>query len=149
MFPDPGLLVVIDDHFLVLFSLSIAANRDLLPGDSRGYRSAEEAARELTQGIRREGTKLAERWAALRDRTERWNVDLDTTTNVNASSIVFCLSFFPSSRLSSLGATWKFFRESEERETIVKLVSREFLGHLARQYRFFPFFFSCPPNCLF
>ena len=93
MFPDPGLLVVIDDHFLVLFSLSIAANRDLLPGDSRGYRSAEEAARELTQGIRREGTKLAERWAALRDRTERWNVDLDTTTNVNASSIVFCLSF--------------------------------------------------------
>lgn len=61
----------------------IAANRDLLPGDSRGYRSAEEAARELTQGIRREVTKLAERWAALRDRTERWNVDLDTTTNVN------------------------------------------------------------------
>uniref|UniRef100_A0A0N8BMF8 Dystrophin major muscle n=2 Tax=Daphnia magna TaxID=35525 RepID=A0A0N8BMF8_9CRUS len=60
---------------------SEVANRDLLPGDSRGYRSAEEAARELTQGIRREGTKLAERWAALRDRTERWNVDLDTTTN--------------------------------------------------------------------
>ncbi|XP_046644687.1 utrophin-like isoform X8 [Daphnia pulicaria] len=60
---------------------SEAANRDLLPGDSRGYRSAEEAARELTQGIRREVTKLAERWAALRDRTERWNVDLDTTTN--------------------------------------------------------------------
>lgn len=62
---------------------STAANRDLLPGDSRGYRSAEEAARELTQGIRREGTKLAERWAALRDRTERWNVDLDATTNVS------------------------------------------------------------------
>lgn len=78
--------------FLFFFSFSklffcllifIAANRDLLPGDSRGYRSAEEAARELTQGIRREVTKLAERWAALRDRTERWNVDLDTTTNVN------------------------------------------------------------------
>jgi hypothetical protein len=76
--------------FLFLFKtlffcllIFIAANRDLLPGDSRGYRSAEEAARELTQGIRREVTKLAERWAALRDRTERWNVDLDTTTNVN------------------------------------------------------------------
>ncbi|EFX89387.1 hypothetical protein DAPPUDRAFT_190748 [Daphnia pulex] len=54
--------------------------------DSEGNSSfdslfAEEAARELTQGIRREVTKLAERWAALRDRTERWNVDLDTTTN--------------------------------------------------------------------
>lgn len=77
--------------FISVFSLiisyfyltSTAANRDLLPGDSRGYRSAEEAARELTQGIRREGTKLAERWAALRDRTERWNVDLDATTNVS------------------------------------------------------------------
>lgn len=65
------------------------ANRDLLPGDSRGYRSAEEAARELTQGIRREGTKLAERWAALRDRTERWSVDLDTTTNVNIHIYLF------------------------------------------------------------
>jgi hypothetical protein len=79
-----------DFFFLFLFKtlffcllIFIAANRDLLPGDSRGYRSAEEAARELTQGIRREVTKLAERWAALRDRTERWNVDLDTTTNVN------------------------------------------------------------------
>ena len=72
----------------------IAANRDLLPGDSRGYRSAEEAARELTQGIRREGTKLAERWAALRDRTERWNVDLDTTTNVNTFFNCFFLWFY-------------------------------------------------------
>lgn len=93
----------------------IAANRDLLPGDSRGYRSAEEAARELTQGIRREGTKLAERWAALRDRTERWNVDLDTTTNVNMFSSV---SLLPSSSshfitflfLHPLVCSWKFWK---------------------------------------
>jgi len=54
-------------------------NRDL-PGDSRGYRSAEEAARQLTHSIRREGNKLAERWAALRDRTDRWSLELDTTS---------------------------------------------------------------------
>ena len=66
------------------FLLSLATTTSTLPGDSRGYRSAEEAARELTHGIRREGTKLAERWAALRDRTDRWNMELDSATRVSS-----------------------------------------------------------------
>lgn len=73
----------VSNHHRPVRSCLIAANREFVPGDSRGYRSAEEAARELTHGIRREGTKLADRWAALRDRTERWSSDLDATTSVS------------------------------------------------------------------
>lgn len=77
----------LDDVMIKSCFAGFTASRELLQGDSRGYRSAEEAARELTNGIRREVSKLAERWAALRDRTERWSVDLDTT-----SSVSFCLT---------------------------------------------------------
>ena len=73
-------LICLKCNFFCLFPVTTTST---LPGDSRGYRSAEEAARELTQGIRREGTKLAERWAALRDRTDRWNMELDGATRVN------------------------------------------------------------------
>lgn len=75
---------------VVCLSLSSIVNRDL-PGDSRGYRSAEEAARELTHSIRREGNKLAERWAALRDRTDRWSVELETTSSVNTFHLILFL----------------------------------------------------------
>jgi len=47
------------------------AGRDL-DGDIRGYRSAEEQARELTRSIRREVNKLSELWSALLDRSEQW-----------------------------------------------------------------------------
>ena len=77
--------------------VSIAVSRDMA-GDSRAYRSAEESARDLTTSIRREGGKLAERWAALRDRTERWGAELDTTTNVRRP---FCPLFLLFSHASS------------------------------------------------
>ncbi|XP_065582815.1 utrophin-like isoform X3 [Artemia franciscana] len=50
-----------------------------LAGDSRGYPSAGEAARELTRSLKSETTKLSERWVALRDRTERWGISLEET----------------------------------------------------------------------
>ncbi|EEB13705.1 dystrophin, putative [Pediculus humanus corporis] len=48
-----------------------------LDGDSRGYRSAEEQARELTRCIRREVNKLSEKWNALIDRSDQWQRKLD------------------------------------------------------------------------
>ncbi|XP_021924412.1 dystrophin-like isoform X3 [Zootermopsis nevadensis] len=45
--------------------------------DSRGYRSAEEQARELTRSIRREVNKLSEKWNALIDRSDQWQRKLD------------------------------------------------------------------------
>uniref|UniRef100_A0A0A9ZD72 Protein detached n=4 Tax=Lygus hesperus TaxID=30085 RepID=A0A0A9ZD72_LYGHE len=47
--------------------------------DSRGYRSAEQQARELTRCIRREVNKLSEKWNALIDRSARWHDTLDDT----------------------------------------------------------------------
>ncbi|CAH0760443.1 unnamed protein product [Diatraea saccharalis] len=41
-------------------------------GDSRGYRSAEEQARELARSIRREVAKLADKWNNLVDRSDAW-----------------------------------------------------------------------------
>ncbi|XP_046669291.1 dystrophin, isoforms A/C/F/G/H-like isoform X2 [Homalodisca vitripennis] len=52
------------------------AGRDV-DGDSRGYRSAEEQARELTRCIRREVNKLSEKWNALIDRSDQWQRKLD------------------------------------------------------------------------
>ncbi|KAG7309491.1 hypothetical protein JYU34_005462 [Plutella xylostella] len=46
-------------------------------GDSRGYRSAEEQARELARSIRREVAKLAEKWNSLVDRSDAWARCLD------------------------------------------------------------------------
>ncbi|XP_076668295.1 dystrophin, isoforms A/C/F/G/H isoform X2 [Andrena cerasifolii] len=52
-----------------------------LDGDSRGYRSAEEQARELTRSIRREVNKLSEQWNALIERSDAWMRKLDDTAN--------------------------------------------------------------------
>ncbi|XP_033212091.1 dystrophin isoform X3 [Belonocnema kinseyi] len=52
-----------------------------LDGDSRGYRSAEEQARELTRSIRREVNKLSEQWNTLIERSDTWKRKLDDTTN--------------------------------------------------------------------
>nr|XP_049693576.1 dystrophin, isoforms A/C/F/G/H isoform X3 [Helicoverpa armigera] len=46
-------------------------------GDSRGYRSAEEQARELARSIRREVAKLADKWNSLVDRSDAWGRCLD------------------------------------------------------------------------
>ncbi|OAD59723.1 Dystrophin, isoform D [Eufriesea mexicana] len=54
-----------------------------LDGDSRGYRSAEEQARELTRSIRREVNKLSEQWNALIERSDAWKRKLDDTANSN------------------------------------------------------------------
>ncbi|XP_063241315.1 dystrophin, isoforms A/C/F/G/H-like [Bacillus rossius redtenbacheri] len=48
-----------------------------LEGDCRGYRSAEEQARELTRSIRREVNKLSEKWNSLIDRSDQWQRKLD------------------------------------------------------------------------
>jgi uncharacterized protein YlxW (UPF0749 family) len=65
-------------YFVVLFS----AGREL-EGDSRGYRSAEEQARELTRSIRREVNKLSEKWNALIDRSDQWQRKLDDSLAVS------------------------------------------------------------------
>ncbi|XP_046399571.1 dystrophin, isoforms A/C/F/G/H-like isoform X4 [Ischnura elegans] len=48
-----------------------------IDGDSRGYRSAEEQARELTRSIRREVGKLSEKWNDLIQRSDHWQRKLD------------------------------------------------------------------------
>lgn len=65
-----------------VFDVSISAGREL-DGDSRGYRSAEEQARELTRSIRREVNKLSEQWNALIERSDAWKRKLDDTANVS------------------------------------------------------------------
>jgi len=60
-----------------------------LDGDCRGYRSAEEQARELTRSIRREVSKLSEQWNALIDRSDLWQRRLADTINV--STLALCL----------------------------------------------------------
>lgn len=62
--------------------LFIPAGREL-DGDSRGYRSAEEQARELTRSIRREVNKLSEQWNALIERSDAWKRKLDDSTTVS------------------------------------------------------------------
>lgn len=52
-------------------------------GDSRGYRTAEEQARELARSIRREVTKLADKWNALVDRSDAWARCLDDAAQVS------------------------------------------------------------------
>ncbi|KPJ15479.1 Dystrophin, isoform D, partial [Papilio machaon] len=55
---------------------TIKASRES-EGDSRGYRSAEEQARELARSIRREVAKLADTWNSLVDRSDAWGRCLD------------------------------------------------------------------------
>lgn len=63
-------------------ALNVSAGREL-DGDSRGYRSAEEQARELTRCIRREVNKLSEKWNALIDRSDQWQRKLDDSHAVS------------------------------------------------------------------
>lgn len=67
-----------------------------MDGDSRGYRSAEEQARELTRSIRREVNKLSEQWNALIERSDAWKRKLDDTANV---STLFFILLYTESRL--------------------------------------------------
>ncbi|KYQ55191.1 Dystrophin, isoform D, partial [Trachymyrmex zeteki] len=77
-----------------------------LDGDSRGYRSAEEQARELTRSIRREVNKLSEQWNALIERSDAWKRKLDDTAN----------RFHLSERLCALEeATGPFIGEHREK----------------------------------
>ncbi|CAG4985400.1 unnamed protein product [Colias eurytheme] len=55
-------------------------------GDSRGYRSAEEQARELARSIRREVAKLADKWNTLVDRSDAWGRCLDDAVQAVVSS---------------------------------------------------------------
>lgn len=67
-----------------------------MDGDSRGYRSAEEQARELTRSIRREVNKLSEQWNALIERSDAWKRKLDDTANV---STLYSILTYTESRL--------------------------------------------------
>lgn len=58
-------------------------------GDSRGYRSAEEQARELARSIRREVAKLADKWNALVDRSDAWGRCLDDAVQVHTDILCF------------------------------------------------------------
>lgn len=62
--------------------------------DSRGYRTAEQQARELTRCIRREVNKLSEKWNALIDRSARLHDTLDDSLTVSSifiySGTKFC-----------------------------------------------------------
>lgn len=60
-------------------------------GDSRGYRSAEEQARELARSIRREVAKLADKWNALVDRSDAWGRCLDDGVQVSAYYSAFVI----------------------------------------------------------
>ncbi|VVC26815.1 Hypothetical protein CINCED_3A012694 [Cinara cedri] len=46
-------------------------------GDSRGYRSAEEQARDLTISLKREVTRVSEQWNSLLQRSDQWQKNLD------------------------------------------------------------------------
>ncbi|CAB3232994.1 unnamed protein product [Arctia plantaginis] len=63
------------------------ANREN-EGDSRGYRSAEEQARELARSIRREVAKLADKWNSLVDRSDAWGRCLDDAVQTHGSSVL-------------------------------------------------------------
>lgn len=63
-------------------ALCVSAGRDV-DGDSRGYRTAEEQARELTRCIRREVSKLSEKWNALIERSDQWQRKLDDSLSVS------------------------------------------------------------------
>lgn len=64
----------------------------MVDGDCRGYRSAEEQARELTRCIRREVNKLSEKWNALIDRSDQWQRKLDDSLAVSSHDF-FSTSF--------------------------------------------------------
>lgn len=51
-------------------------------GDSRGYRSVEEQARDLTISLKREVTRVSEQWNLLLQRSDQWQRNLDDSIKV-------------------------------------------------------------------
>lgn len=51
-------------------------------GDSRGYRSVEEQARDLTISLKREVNRVSEQWNALLQRSDQWQRSLDDSIKV-------------------------------------------------------------------
>lgn len=69
-------------------------------GDSRGYRSAEEQARDLTISLKREVTRVSEQWNLLLQRSDQWQRNLDDSIKVliyhfiSLVLIYFMLNYF-------------------------------------------------------
>lgn len=51
-------------------------------GDSRGYRSAEEQARDLTISLKREVVRVSEQWNSLLQRSDQWQRSLNDSIKV-------------------------------------------------------------------
>lgn len=51
-------------------------------GDSRGYHSVEEQARDLTISLKREVNRVAEQWNGLLQRSDLWQQSLDDSIKV-------------------------------------------------------------------
>lgn len=51
-------------------------------GDSRGYRSAEEQARDLTISLKREVSRVSEQWNSLLQRSDQWQRSLNDSIKV-------------------------------------------------------------------
>jgi len=51
-------------------------------GDSRGYRSAEEQARDLTISLKREVLRVSEQWNSLLQRSDQWQRSLNDSIKV-------------------------------------------------------------------
>lgn len=51
-------------------------------GDSRGYRTAVEQARDLTISLKREVARVSEQWNALLQRSDQWQRSLDDSIKV-------------------------------------------------------------------
>lgn len=51
-------------------------------GDSRGYRSTEEQARDLSISLKREVTRVSDQWNALLLRSDQWQRSLDDSIKV-------------------------------------------------------------------
>lgn len=68
--------MLINHNFIHLFS---EINNT---GDSRGYRSAEEQARDLTISLKREITRVSEQWNSLLQRSDQWQRSLDDSIKV-------------------------------------------------------------------
>lgn len=61
-------------------------------GDSRGYRSAEEQARDLTISLKREVTRVSEQWNSLLQRSDQWQRSLNDSIKVLFLNSYFSLT---------------------------------------------------------
>ncbi|XP_025206146.1 dystrophin, isoforms A/C/F/G/H-like [Melanaphis sacchari] len=74
-------------------------------GDSRGYRSAEEQARDLTISLKREVSRVSEQWNSLLQRSDQWQQSLNDSIKkmqVFQKSLEDCTS-----KLASVEAMYK------------------------------------------